>query len=130
MNERYDYMAAVKQDVLGYIEEEISLQEWRGRKEELEKHLNDVLWACDRVTGNASGSYYCNAWRSEEAICHNWELLSDALAEFGQDGTDVLRQGAEAMDVTIRCYVLSQAIAEALDELSEELEEEEEEEEN
>lgn len=124
MNERYDYLAAVKADVLAYIEDEINLPEWRGRKEELEEHLNDVLWACDRVTGNASGSYYCNAWRSEEAICHNWDLLADALAEFGQDGTDALRQGAEAMDVTIRCYLLGHAIADALDELSEELEEE------
>ena len=86
--------------------------------------MNDELWACDRVTGNASGSYYCSTWRAEEAISHNWDLLADALAEFGQDGVDVLRQGAEAMDVTIRCYILGQAISEALDELSEELEEE------
>lgn len=127
MEERYDYMAAVKADVLDYIEDEISLPEWRGRREELEEHLNDVLWACDRVTGNASGSYYCNTGEAEEAICHNWDLLADALAEFDQDGTDVLRQGAEAMDVEIRCYLLGQAISEALEELSEELEEEEEE---
>ena len=124
MNEKYDYMAAVKADVLAYIEEEISLEEWRGRKEELEERLNNDLWACDRVTGNASGSYFFSRRKAEEAISHNWDLLADALAEFGQDGTDVLRQGAEAADVTIRCYLLGQAIAEALDELSEELEEE------
>ena len=124
MVERYDYLAAVKTDVLAYIEDEISLEEWKGRREELEGHLSNVLWACDRVTGNASGSYYCSAWRAEEAISHNWDLLADALTEFGQDGVDVLRQGAEAMDVTIRCYILGQAIAEALNELSEELEEE------
>ena len=127
MIERYNYEAAVKQDVLDYIEEEINLSEWRGRREELEEHLNNELWACDRVTGNASGSYFFSRWKAEEAICHNLELLSDALAEFGQDGTDVLRQGAEAMDVKIRCYLLGQAISEALEELSEELEEEEEE---
>ena len=124
MVERYDYLAAVKADVVAYIEDEISLEEWRGRREELEEHLNDELWACDQVTGNASGSYYCSTWKAEEALSHNWDLLADALAEFGQDGVDVLRQGAEAMDVTIRCYILGQAIAEALDELSEELEEE------
>ena len=126
MIERYNYEAAVKQDVLAYIEEEINLPEWRGRREELEEHLNDVLWTCDRVTGNASGSYFASRWKAEEAISHNWDLLADALAEFGQDGTDVLRKGAEAADVTIRCYILGQAIAEALDELSEELEEEDE----
>lgn len=55
-----------------------------------------------------------------------------ALEEFGQDGTDVLKEGAEAMDVTIRCYLLGQAIAAVLDDLEEEdgaFEEEEEEEE-
>ena len=124
MVERYDYLAAVKADVVAYIEDEISLEEWRGRREELEEHLNDELWACDQVTGNASGSYYCSTWKAEEALSHNWDLLADALVEFGQDGVDVLRQGAEAMDVTIRCYQLGQAISEALNELSEELEEE------
>ena len=124
MVERYDYLAAVKADVVAYIEDEISLEEWRGRREELEEHLNDELWACDQVTGNASGSYYCSTWRAEEAISHNWDLLADALTELGQDGIDVLRQGAEAMDVTIRCYLLAQAISEALDELYEALEEE------
>ena len=123
MAERYDYFEAVKADVLGYIEDEISLPEWRGRREELEEHLNDVLWACDCVTGNASGSYWCSAWRAEEALSHNLGLLADALAEFGQDGIDVLRH-AEAMDVTIRCYILGHAISEVLDELSDELEEE------
>ena len=124
MVERYDYLAAVKADVVAYIEDEISLEEWRGRREELEEHLNDELWACDRVTGNASGSYYCSTWKAEEALSHNWDLLADALSEFGQDSIDVLRQGAEAMDVTIRCYILGHAISEALDELSKELEEE------
>lgn len=59
-------------------------------------------------------------------MSHNWDLLADALAEFGQDGTDVLRQGAEAMDVAIRCYLLGECISEALDELEDELEPEEE----
>ena len=124
MAERYDYLAAVKADVLGYIEDEINLSEWKGNWDGLEEHLNDALWTEDSVTGNGSGSYYCNTWKAEEALSHNWDLLADALAEFGQGGVDALRQGAEAMDVTIRCYLLGQAISEALNELSEELEEE------
>lgn len=124
MIERYNYEAAVKADVVAYIEEEIYLPEWRGHKEELGEYLNDALWISDRVTGNASGSYFFSRWKAEEAISHNLDLLADALAEFGQDGTDALSQGAEAADVTIRCYLLGHAISEALDELSEELEEE------
>lgn len=116
----YNYLEAVTADVVEYIKNEINLADYDSR-EELEEALNDELWTADSVTGNASGSYYCNAWKAEEALAHNWDLLAEALTEFGQDGTDVLKQGAEAMDVTIRCYLLGQAIAEALGELEEEL---------
>jgi hypothetical protein len=116
----YNYLEAVTADVVEYIKNEINLADYDSR-EELEEALNDELWTADSVTGNASGSYYCNAWKAEEALAHNWDLLAEALTEFGQDGTDVLKQGAEAMDVTIRCYLLGQAIAEALEELEEEL---------
>lgn len=73
------------------------------------------------MTGNASGSYYCNAWRAEEALAHNWDVLEEALAEFGQDGVNVIEKGAEWADVIIRCYLLGQAIAEALDTLEDDL---------
>lgn len=124
----YNYLEAVISDVLDYIKEEINLDEWKGNREGLEEKLNDELWTVDSVTGNASGSYTFNTWEAEENLAHNWDLLAEALDEFGRDGTDVLRQGAEAMDVTIRCYLLGQAIAEALDELEEELAEDDEEE--
>lgn len=125
----YNYLEAVTSDVLDYIKEEINLDEWKGNREGLEEKLNDELWTVDSVTGNASGSYTFNTWEAEENLAHNWDLLAEALDEFGQDGTDVLRQGAEAMDVTMRCYLLGQAIAEALDELEEELAEDDEDEE-
>lgn len=125
----YNYLEAVTSDVLDYIKEEINLDEWKGNREGLEEKLNNELWTVDSVTGNASGSYTFNTWEAEENLAHNWDLLAEALDEFGQDGTDVLRQGAEAMDVTIRCYLLGQAIAEALDELEEELAEDDEDEE-
>lgn len=125
----YNYLEAVTSDVLDYIKEEINLDEWKGNREGLEEKLNDELWTVDSVTGNASGSYTFNTYEAEENLAHNWDLLAEALDEFGQDGTDILRQGAEAMDVTIRCYLLGQAIAEALDELEEELAEDDEDEE-
>lgn len=71
----------------------------------MEQDLNDTLFTCDSVTGNASGSY------TEEYLCHNWDLLVEALTEFGSD-MSYLGRGAEACDVTIRCYLLGQAITE------------------
>ena len=89
-------------------------------REELEEVANDELWADDSVTGNGSGSYFCNTWKAEEALCHNWDLLAEACEEFGQDIGEAFKRGAEFCDVTIRCYLLGQAIAAALDELEEE----------
>lgn len=112
----YDYREEVANDIRAYINENINLDEYKGRRDDLEEELNETLWVSDEVTGNASGSYYCNAWKAEEALCHNWDLLADALREFGCD-TDILGQGPECCDVTIRCYLLGECIAEVLDEL-------------
>lgn len=118
----YDYREAVKEDVLEYIKDEINFEDF-DTLDELEEKLNEDLWTEDSITGNASGSYYCDSWRAEEALAHNWDLLAEALEEFGQDGTDVLKQGAEIMDVIIRCYLLGECIAAALDEIEGDFEE-------
>lgn len=118
MNERYNYLEQVTADAKEAILERMNEWEFEDR-DELEEVANDELWTNDGVTGNASGSYFCNAWKAEEALCHNFDLLGEAAEEFG-GGCNVLKDGAEACDVTIRCYLLSRAISEALDELEEE----------
>ena len=122
--EKYNYLEAVKADVRAYIEAEIDVDAFSGAaedredlREELEEKLNEELWIADSVTGNASGSYYCNRWAAEEALCHNWDLLADALEEFGGDAGEAVERGAEYCDVTIRCYLLGQAISAVLDEM-------------
>lgn len=117
----YNYLENIKADVKEYINNEINLKDFTDR-EELEQKLNDGLWVNDSVTGNASGSYYFNSWKAEEALAHNWDLLAEAMKEFGCE-VDLLEKGAEWADVTIRCYLLGQAIGEVLDEMEEELEE-------
>ena len=121
--ERYNYYEAVKSDVLEAIRENYTPEEITEALEERDdfaEKLHDELWIDDGVTGNASGSYYCNAWRAEEALCHNLDLLGEALQEFCCGPEYLINNGAEAADVTIRCYLLSGAIDEALDELEEE----------
>lgn len=115
---RYDYRESVKNDIKDYIREnEIT---WTAEdRDEVEQQLAEDLWTVDSVTGNASGSYTFNAWKAEEYLCHNYDLLAEAIEEFGGN-TDILRAGAESCDVTIRCYLLGQCIAAALDELENE----------
>lgn len=117
--ENYNYLEQVTTDAKEAILENMEYWSFDDR-EELEQVANDELWADDSVTGNGSGSYFCNTWKSEEALCHNWDLLAEACEEFGQDIGEAVKQGAEACDVTIRCWLLPQAIAAALDELEEE----------
>ena len=120
--EKYNYFEAVKNAVLDYINEN-EIKVTTSNKEELAEQLHDDLWANDSVTGNGSGSYFFNTWKAEEALCHNLDLLGEACEEFGSTA-DLLKDGAEACDVTIRCYLLPQAISEALDELEEDDEDE------
>lgn len=117
----YDYREAVKDDVLEYINNEINFEDF-DTLEELGEHLNEVLFTEDSVTGNASGSYTFNTHEAEENICHNLDLLGEALEEFG-GGYDILKDGAEAADVTIRCYLLGECIAAALEEIEDDFNE-------
>lgn len=118
----YDYREAVKGDVLEYINNEINFEDF-DTLEELEEHLNEVLFTEDSVTGNASGSYTFNTYEAEENICHNLDLLGEALEEFGSGADYLITHGAEAADVTIRCYLLGKCIAAALEEIEDDFNE-------
>ena len=117
--EKYNYLEAVTNDAKQAILENMDMWEWHNR-EELEENANDWLWTADEVTGNGSGSYTFSTWKAEENLCHNMDELEDACNEFGQDIGEAVKQGAEYCDVTIRCYLLGQAISAAIDELEEE----------
>lgn len=106
--EKYDYLSAVESDVREYIENNVNFHDYSDL-DEMKEDLNEKLFVCDSVTGNASGSYTFNAWKAEEYLCHNLDLLAEANDEFG-GSSDILSDGAEMCDVTIRCYLLGQAI--------------------
>lgn len=118
----YDYRENIKSDILDYIQENYTDKEIRAElsdRYEWEQRLYDDLWIVDSVTGNASGSYYCNRYRAADAIAHNWDLLNDALLEFGYTDCNPIEKGEEWCDVTVRCYLLGECLAAALDELEE-----------
>ncbi len=115
----YNYLEAMKHDISQYILDNIYMPEYRNDRECLEEKLNDELWVEDSVTGNASGSYTFNTWKAKEYVMDNMDLLKEALSEFGVEpsvvGEKLLDEEWEYFDVTIRCYLLGQAIAEVLD---------------
>lgn len=115
----YNYEMNVKADVKEWIMDNMTEESIKayGSRYDLEEYLQDTLWAEDSVTGNASGSYTFSTYEAEENLCHNLDLLGEALSEFGCGLEYPMEKGPEACDVTIRCYLLNQAIGEALDEM-------------
>lgn len=113
-----EVLQAVKEAVEdGYSPEDIEPVDL----EDYARRLNDAMWVDDSVTGNASGSYFCNAYNAEEALSGNWCLAAEALEEFGYDDINALEKGAEWVDCVVRCYLLSQCIADYIEQHEDDL---------
>ena len=114
----YNYMDAMKVDIRNYLAD----NEWRlsdYSMNDLEEKLNDDLWNDDSVTGNGSGSYTFSAADARDyVIADGEEYYQEAVEEFGISAETVAEHlfDYEYIDVTIRCYLLNQAISEVLDE--------------
>lgn len=83
--------------------------------------LNDALFIDDSVTGNASGSFFCNAYKAEEALAGSWDLAAEALEEFGCNDVNAFEKGAEWVDCIIRCYLLNQCISDYIEQNEDDL---------
>ena len=123
--EKYNYLEAVTADAKQAILE--NLNDWDfSDREELEEIANDELWVDDSVTGNGSGSYTFNREAAKEYVTRSddgMDTLRDAVCDFDCEHeafTAFLKEDWEYFDVTIRCYLLGQAISAAIDELEEE----------
>ena len=120
----YNYIEEIKKDIIDYLEDNfINNYSDIDDIEELENELNDNLFNNDSITGNASGSYTCNSYISKEYVIDNMDILKDALYEFCVDSEIIvehfLNEDYEYFDVTIRCYLLGQAINEVLEDYKE-----------
>lgn len=124
---RQDYLEEIKEEITNHLEYN-DIKVTTDNREDLEQDLYDELFVSD-VTGNASGSYTFNSYQAEENICHAWDLIEEAAAEFGIEPivSSDYDHGAEYWDVTIRCYLLGEALAEVLDEVEVEEEDEDQE---
>lgn len=125
----YNYLEEMTNDVKEWINDEFNTEQLNERltdREAFENDLNDYLWITDAVTGNASGSHTFNRWTAQQYVNDNTDILKEALQEFGIDSKTIadkfLNDDWEYFDVTIRCYLLGQAIAQALDEIESEIE--------
>lgn len=95
-----DYQNEVKADAMDAIKENVEYCDtW--------DDMYDSLFVDDSVTGNGSGSYYCNTYKAEEAvsgIIFDADAVNDFRA-YGYVGIPT-EEGAEACDVIARCIAL------------------------
>lgn len=107
----YNYLENMIEDVKEYIKEnDIDVATID------ETDLYDDLFIEDAITGNASGSYYCNTWKAKEALQGNEDLLQQTIDTFCIDMNEHWND-YEYLDVSVRCYLLADAIADALNDL-------------
>lgn len=112
--ETYNYKEEIETDIVDYLNENYDIKHIN---EELYEELYEELLIEDSITGNASGSYWCNAWKAELALLGNLDLLEEVRQEYGYECLDM--SNPEALDVSIRCYLLPSILSKVLEELTE-----------
>ena len=119
----YDYKEIITADVLSFIEDNYTDEDLKEiDRDNLAEKLNDDLFVDDSVTGNASGSYFCNSWKAREAIFgdnNSEDYIRDLISDYGLEASTIAEHFMdwEYWDVSIRCYLLGECISDALDEL-------------
>ena len=112
--EYYNYKDAMKEDIIAWMEDTETT--WEDRDE-----LHDILWTEDSVTGNASGSYTCNAGQAQEYVLGDpdaEDYIRDMISEFCIEPETIAEHlfDWEYWDVSIRCWLLSQVLYDMDDE--------------
>ena len=113
-----DYIDETKENAKDYIQ-----FEWQYLKDKEASEIFDILFLEDSVTGNGSGSYTFSTYQAEQNIAEllfDDDFIDELEGNFGGNLGDLIKRGAEAVDVTARCLALYYVdIDEILEELKE-----------
>lgn len=119
----YNYREEVTDSCVDAIKEYLDNHHVDGMsKDKLYDAMYDAFWISDSVTGNASGSFTFNAYKAGEYLTGNWDLVIEAMQEFGETDVNPMEKGEEWCDVTVRCYLLSECLHNAMEKLDAEIE--------
>ena len=117
---KYNYLDAMVEDIKDYINYDVDYSDYTDL-DDFRDTLYDDLWTVDGVTGNGSGSYTFNAYKAKEYVVDNIDLVGEMIREFDIDaktvGEKFINEDWEYFDVSIRCYLLGQALDKAIEEL-------------
>lgn len=114
-----EYIEETKENAKEYIKEN-----WEYLKDKTMEEVHDDLFIADAVTGNGSGSFTFNAYDAKQnvsGLIFDEDFINALQWNFGQDLGELIKRGAEIVDVTARCLALYEF---DLDEIMEEVKEE------
>ena len=79
------------------------------------EELQDLAFDRD-MTGNRTGSYWCDELKAVRALLGNFDLVQDALDDFGMESVSSPELvSGEHLDVLVREHLLPSVIDEVLD---------------
>lgn len=110
----YNYKSEMVDELESILKDSDIEFDGKNRGEAFEE-LQDLAFDRD-LTGNRTGSYWCNEIKAERALLGNFDLIQDAVDDFGTesiDSPDLLT--GEHLDILVREHMLPQVIDEVLD---------------
>ena len=121
----YNYKEQIRADVKEWIEDNKEQINGLDRDDAYEV-IYDSCWVDDSVTGNASGSYTISRYEArqnfyEDADSEEYleKMVDDGFADPMEVGKKIIASDYEWLDVSIRCWLLSDAVSDVLDEIFE-----------
>lgn len=123
--DRNEYIRQIADDVKYLFEERLAEgldledfidEDYNVDTDEIFEYLDEACFCNDSVTGNASGSYTFNSCVAEKNIADAWDVMAEIYRHWGIEDNP-FDKGAEYWDVTIRCYLLGDAIVYCMDKL-------------
>lgn len=109
----YDYKQEMC-DELDQMAKDAKIDFAKGR-DQLYEELQDLAFDRD-ITGNRIGSYWCDELKAERCLLGNFDLLQEAVDDFGPqviDSSDLLT--GEHLDILIREHLLPDVIEDVMD---------------
>lgn len=110
----YNYKEEMVDELESMLKDSDVSFDGKNRGEAFEE-LQDLAFDRD-LTGNRTGSYWCNELKAERALLGNFDLVQDALDEFGMESVSSPELvSGEHLDVLVREHLLPSIIDDVLD---------------
>ena len=119
----YSYKEVVRSDVREWIDNHKEQLEGLDRHDAYEV-VYDSCWVADEVTGNASGSYTFSRYEARQNFFNDdysddyiSQMIDDGFMSDDELGKNIAESNWEYIDVSIRCWLLCDAVTDVIDEI-------------